>query len=113
MELNGKILPQWIDVETDGEKLQFLCAPLTSAQFLNLIPHFNLTVNNWTGDGTLLACKYAVRDWRGITHDGQPVPYTERDLERFFEPMERHTILRGLATQITLRSSLTEIERKN
>lgn len=109
MELAKKLTPQWVEIEHEGEKLEFLCAPLKGSQYLNV---YSLIEDGKTGDAALAAVRFAVRDWRGFTRDGEPVPFS-RALIESLDTIEAMPLLTALMTKILSRAELTETERKN
>lgn len=106
MELSKKIVPGWVDIEYEGEKLEFLCAPLTAPQYLNCSQAME-------GDASIMAIRYAVRDWRGFTRNGEPVKFSQRELDTLFSDVRRIDLLGELGSRILVRSTPSEQERKN
>ena len=106
MELTKKLITDWVDVEHKEEKLGFFCAPLTAPQYMNCSQAM-------AGDAAIMAIRYAVRDWRGITKEGAPLKFTPRNLESLFADASLIELLGELGGKIIERSILTEEERKN
>jgi len=111
MELTKKLIPQWVELEYNGEKIAFLCSPLTASQ---IITARSLVESPATiGEGLMTSARYSVRDWRGITVDGAPIVFSAQALEEFFTGPLLAGLLLQLGAEIINRSKLTEPERKN
>mgnify|MGYP001028135057 FL=1 len=115
MELTKKLTPQWVDIEHEGETLGFLCAPLTAEQSLNVRMEYDVASGEMTGTGLMMAVRYAVRDWRGITENGEPVRCSPAALDRLFSrgDASMSLLLQKLGAEIVKRTWLTEAEQKN
>lgn len=105
MEILAKLEPEWVDIDDVG----FLCAPLTAAQ---RVTTFSL-VESDIGEAYARMARYAVKDWRGVTRGGQPVPFSAAALDEFFADGDHGPVLLMLGNKILVRSALSETERKN
>lgn len=111
MELTRKFLPAWEEIEHEGETVAFYCAPLTSAQRLNVFALQDLPGR--IGDAAMMCVEGSVQDWRGITREGAPVPYSVAALREFFADGERVPVLMELSARVGKRARLTGEEQKN
>jgi hypothetical protein len=110
MELSKKLAPEWVKVEHAGEVLEFLCAPLTSRDLLNV---YALAEGGRAGDAAWESVIASVRDWRGFTRDGEPARFSRGALEAALGGADMAGVLGSLSAQVMARSQLTETERKN
>jgi hypothetical protein len=108
MELTKQVQPQWHEIEHGGEKVEFLLRPLTAAQKLSLLG----MADGLLGDTMLQTIRFGVADWRGITQNGEPVPFSDKALHSLFENGELHPMLLELAMAISRRSELSDADAK-
>lgn len=116
--MTKKLTTDWVDLDFKplnpphphfefAEKLGFLCKPLGSVQWLNV------KSSDMVGDAAGLAIRYALRDWRGISRNGEPVKFSLAEVEKLFEDARLVELLADLCRRICDRSMLHEDEAKN
>lgn len=113
LTIRKKIAPTWFAMPGKLQPApEFLLAPLTSADWLDVrnqifnSPDGEITM---TGLGVMTAVRAAVRDWRNVFDEKQEqLPFSRAALEDL--PSQ---VLLDIATEIVVRSTLSENERKN
>jgi hypothetical protein len=108
MELAKQIQSVWHDVTVGEETLGFLLHPLTAAQKLSLMA----MADGPTGEAMMQTVRYGVRDWHGITKNGEPAPFSQVALEILFRDGEMANTLLELALVIGSRAEITEDDQK-
>lgn len=119
--MTSKLTTDWEDIDIDAldpphphftfdGKLGFLCKPLTAPQFLNAT---STAQSGMHGDAAMMMIRDAVRSWRGVYKNGEPVQFSSRALDKFFEDARLIEFMGELGKRIGQRSILTEEETKN
>lgn len=111
LTIKKKLAPTWFTLPGDEPASEFLLAPLTPLQFLDVrneaykTPAGELQL---TGRGALAAL-VGVRNWRNVFDEkGEAIEFDRRLLEEL--PLN---VLTALALEIANRAALSESERKN
>lgn len=119
--MTSKLTTDWVDLDFDPldpphphftfqDKVGFLCKPLTAPQFLNATATAQAGL---PGDAAAMMIRDAVRDWRGVYRNGEPVKFSAKALGQFFEDARLIEFMGELGKSIGQRSILTEDETKN
>lgn len=105
MEISQRLEPEWFDTDGAG----FLCAPLTASQRITVARHVD---TDDFGQAILSAARFAVKDWRGITQNDRPVPFTAAAFDDLFANAEMATTLLPLGMFIINRSRFSADDEK-
>ena len=105
MEISARFNPEWHDI---GDA-SFLCAPLTAAQKITVA---RLVEVEDFGQALYVAARYAVTDWKGITQNGKPVPFTLAAFDDLFADEGAARMLVSLGTFVTNRARLSADDEK-
>jgi len=119
--MTNKLTTDWEDLDLEAltpphphfelhAKLGFLCRPLTAPQFTNVRW---AALNGDPGDAYEKAIAYAVRDWRGVYKNGEPVKFSQKSIAQLLEDARLQEFFGDLSKRICERSILTEDETKN
>jgi hypothetical protein len=112
LTIRKKLAPTWFKPPGVEPAPEFLLAPLTSSQWLDVRNEVHMSPAGqitMTGKGALSALEYSVRDWRNVVDDrGESIEYGRKHLESL--PTQ---LLFDLAIEIANRAVLSESERKN
>lgn len=112
------VAPAWFtlpDQKDDDDPAQFLLKGLNGYQKSQI--HGEIIYNReaetltYTGRGILFILTAGMSDWRNINHDGKVAEFSDNMVENMI--LLDIDIQRDLVTEILLRSSLMEEERKN